>query len=97
MSTATLGLVGSRGPSGGGTQVPSAFVTFTTLSDWVAYRHPSKPTTAKSPRVPPVKMFVSVGGLVVRSILVMIRRSGCRKETVYWDWPTPPSHRWWEQ
>src|SRR5713101_1137153 len=72
MSTATLGLVGSRGPSGGGTQVPSAFVTFTTRSDWVAYRHPSKPTAAKSPRVPPVKMSVSVGGLVVRSILVMI-------------------------
>src|SRR4029077_13814745 len=76
MSTETAraegGLVGTSGPSGGGKHVPSAFVTLITRSVWVAYRQPSGPTAAKSPRLPPVKMSVNVGGVVVRSIFVMI-------------------------
>ena len=66
------GVVGSRGPSGEGRHVPSAFVTFITRSLCVAYRQPSGPTATKSPRLPPVKMSVNVGGVVVRSTLVII-------------------------
>ena len=42
--------------------LPSAFVTLMTLFVWVAYRQPSGPTVAKSPRVPPgIGMSVTPG------------------------------------
>src|SRR5438067_11424996 len=40
---------------------PSLAVTFSTLDVWVAYRQPSGPTAAKSPRLPPVTMLWKVG------------------------------------
>src|SRR5207253_3258221 len=63
---------GSSGPNGGPRQLPSSFVTLTTRSVWVAYRHPSKPTVIKSPRVPPTKMSFCMGGLVLRSTFVIL-------------------------
>src|SRR4051812_29927892 len=64
--SAGIGVVGAS------EQEPSAFVTRTTRSSWLAYRQPSGPTAAKSPRDPPVKMSVSVGVEPDTSIRVMI-------------------------
>jgi hypothetical protein len=51
---------------------PSAPVTFNTVADCTAYRQPSGPAVTKSPRVPLATMSVRVGGLAVRSTLVIL-------------------------
>src|SRR5579864_1040306 len=44
----------------------------TMLADCVMYRQPAESTAAKSPRLPPVNMSLSVGGVFVRSTRVTV-------------------------
>src|SRR5713101_5433843 len=62
MVTCTCGTTGlGRQMDGMNGQEPSLAVTLMTLAVCVAYRHPSGPTVAKSPREPPVTMLWKVG------------------------------------